>query len=183
MLATASTVLEEGGYKMFTIERIAKLSGVSKPTIYRWWPTKAALLIEVFDTTTTKAVTVADSGSMRSQLLDWFQSVWSVWQAPSKGEAFRSILAEIQTDRVAMEWFKSSFLPHRRKILLEILQRGAARGELKPDVSLETVVDYMWGHNWYHLLVRTTPTQAAFEQIIDTVTVAPPSRHKESPEG
>ena len=173
VLATASAVLQDGGYRMFTIERIAKLSGVSKPTIYRWWPTKAALLIEVFDSATTEAVTIEDVGSMHTQLLEWFRSVWSVWQTPANGEAFRSILSEIQTDQVAMDWFKNSFLPHRRAILLEILQRGADRGELQAGLNFDTIVDYMWGHNWYHLLVRSTPDQMAFEQLIRTVSCKP----------
>lgn len=169
ILDAAAAILQHDGYSKFTIEQIARVSGTGKPTIYRWWPNKTALLIELFDRSTTDPLRVADLGSGRQELLAWFDNLWSVWQRKTYGEAFRSIIAEIQSDRQALEFFSTNFLPHRRQLLLDILERAESRGELRPGLNLNTVVDYMWGHNWYHLLTRTTPKPEAFEQLIDTV--------------
>lgn len=167
------TILERDGYGKFSIEHIARVSGTGKPTIYRWWPNKTALLIELFDRSTAGPLHISDAGSGRQELLAWFDTIWKVWQTDAYGEVFKSIIAEIQTDKRALDFFRDHFLPHRRQLLLDILERAESRGELRPNLNLDTVVDYMWGHNWYHLLTGTVPAAEAFEQLVDTVCLPP----------
>ena len=62
------------------------------------------------------------------------------------------MIAEAQSDPTAIEQWRSRFLPERRRKLLFTLQRAADRGELRPDIKLETVVDILFGYSWYRLL-------------------------------
>src|SRR5258706_10070279 len=47
VLDAACALVEKGGYSTATIEAIAARSGVAKTTIYRWWPNRAALVVDL----------------------------------------------------------------------------------------------------------------------------------------
>jgi len=44
ILDVARTMLSEGGYRELTIDAVAERAGVAKTTVYRRWPSKAALI-------------------------------------------------------------------------------------------------------------------------------------------
>jgi AcrR family transcriptional regulator len=168
ILEAASTILKEKGYSKLTFEGIARLSGAGKPTIYRWWPTKMAILIEIYDKETTRLLTIKDTGSLKSELNQWFSILWDDWQNTVSGETYRSILAEIQSDPKGLEFFNKSYIPKRRNILMQILLRAKERGELEGR-NLEAIVDYCCGFNWYYLLTRATPSKEAIDEIVASV--------------
>ncbi|HEU5121492.1 MAG TPA: TetR/AcrR family transcriptional regulator [Candidatus Saccharimonadales bacterium] len=170
ILAAASTILKEEGYAKLTIEGIARLSGAGKPTIYRWWPSKMAILIELYDNETTKLLAIDETGVLREELTQWFMILWSDWQNTVSGETYRSILAEIQSDPKGLAFFNKSYIPKRRAVLMQILERARQRGELQGR-NLEAIVDYCCGFNWYYLLTHTVPSDSAIEEIVRSVTI------------
>lgn len=171
ILKAASTILKEKGYAKLTIEGIARLSGAGKPTIYRWWPSKMAILIELYDNETTKLLAIKETGSLENEVTQWFIILWDDWQNTVSGETYRSILAEIQSDPKGLEFFNQSYIPKRRAILRQILERAKARGELEHR-DLETIVDYCCGFNWYYLLTHTVPSEAAIKDIVKSIATA-----------
>jgi len=168
ILKAASTILKEKGYSRLTFEGIARLSGAGKPTIYRWWPTKMAILIEIYDKETTRLLTIKDVGSLKNELDQWFSILWDDWQNTVSGETYRSILAEIQSDPKGLEFFTKSYIPKRRHILMQILLRAKERGELEGR-NLEAIIDYCCGFNWYYLLTRTVPSKEAVGEVVRSI--------------
>ena len=69
ILAAAAEILNESGYAGFTIEAVARRAGASKPTIYRWWTGKAALIMEVYELDRKEALSVSDRGSLERELI------------------------------------------------------------------------------------------------------------------
>jgi AcrR family transcriptional regulator len=169
IIEAAATILKEKGYAKLTIEGIARLSGAGKPTIYRWWPTKMAILIELYDRETTRLLTIEDIGSTQQEVREWFDILWHDWQTTVSGETYRSILAEIQSDPKGLEFFNNSYIPRRRQILMTILTRSKKRGELRGR-DLEAIIDYCCGFNWYYLLTHTVPSGAAIDEVIRSIT-------------
>ena len=169
IINAAAEILREKGYAGLTIEGIAKRSGAGKPTIYRWWPNKIAILIELFDRETSRLLKIEDIGSTRQEVTEWFAILWEDWQTTVSGETYRSILAEVQSDPKALEFFNKSYIPHRRDILMDILKRAQDRGELTGR-DLSVIVDYCCGFNWYYLLTHTVPTSKAIAEIVATIT-------------
>jgi AcrR family transcriptional regulator len=168
ILEAASTILKEKGYSKLTFEGIARLSGAGKPTIYRWWPTKMAILIELYDRETTQLLAIDDVGSLKNEVTQWFSILWDDWQSTVSGETYRSILAEVQSDPRGLEFFNKSYLPKRRNILMQILLRAKERGALQGR-SLDTIVDYCCGFNWYYLLTRTAPSKEAIGDVVKSI--------------
>ena len=168
ILEAASKILKEKGYSKLTIEGIARQSGAGKPTIYRWWPSKMAILIELYDRETTQLLAIKETGVLKDEITQWFKILWEDWQTTVSGETYRSILAEIQSDPKGLEFFNETYIPKRRNILLDILQRAEGRGELAGR-NLEAIVDYCCGFNWYYLLTHATPSDEAIAEVVRSI--------------
>jgi AcrR family transcriptional regulator len=88
ILDAAEAVLAEAGYSGFSIEAVARRARAGKPTIYRWWPSKAALLLEVYQR--QKRVAVPDTGRLEDDLAGFLKSLLPHWRETSSGSVFRS---------------------------------------------------------------------------------------------
>jgi len=152
ILDAASCLLQEKGYANFTIEEVARRSGASKSTIYRWWSSKMHLLLDIYGGEVEKALVVPDFGNVEQEIIFLNRAIWKFWRETPSGQAFKSMIAEAQAHPSAIEEWRSRFLPERRRRLLFTLQRAADRGELRPDIKLETVIDILFGYSWYRLL-------------------------------
>jgi AcrR family transcriptional regulator len=64
ILEAAAAILEERGYRAFTMDALVERAGSSKPTIYRWWKNKGALLRDVYERTALTFVTQPDTGDL-----------------------------------------------------------------------------------------------------------------------
>ena len=152
ILDAASRLLQEKGYANFTIEEVARRSGASKSTIYRWWSSKMQLLLDIYGGEVEKDLVIPDFGNIEAEIIFLTRAIWKFWRETPSGQAYKSMIAEVQADPSAIEQWRSRFLPERRRRLLFTLQRAADRGELRPDIKLETVIDILFGYSWYRLL-------------------------------
>jgi AcrR family transcriptional regulator len=152
ILDAATVLLQEKGYANFTIEEVARRSGASKSTIYRWWSSKMHLLLDIYGAEVEKMIPIPDFGNVEEEIIHLVRAIWTFWRETPSGQAFKSIIAEVQADPSAVSKWQSQFLPERRRRVLLTLLRAADRGELCPDIQLEVVIDILFGFNLYRLL-------------------------------
>ena len=151
ILEAAEAVLVEAGYAGFSIEAVARRARAGKPTIYRWWPSKAALLLEVYKR--QKRVDVPDTGSLEDDLVGFLQNLFSHWRETSSGSVFRSLIAEAQSDEAAASG-PAGYADGRRSHTGQIIERAKARGEVAADIDAALVADLMASYAWKHLLTN-----------------------------
>jgi len=165
ILDAARQSLAAHDYGSISIEQIARLAGTGKPTIYRWWPTKAALFMELYSEDASRLFTISDKQNLQEELRLFFDATWRLWQDTTGGRAYRSIIAETQQNEDAFTFFTQTFLPMREQPLREIFERAIARGEL-PSNIVDTLIALIFGFNWYHLLTNTPPTEEECLKVI-----------------
>lgn len=151
ILEAAEAVLVEAGYAGFSIEAVARRARAGKPTIYRWWPSKAALLLEVYKR--QKRVDVPDTGNLEDDLVGFLQNLFSHWRDTSSGSVFRSLVAEAQSDEAAAVAL-NGYADGRRSHTARIIERAKMRGEVVADVDAALVADLMASYAWKHLLTN-----------------------------
>lgn len=170
ILKAAQEVLADTGYQKASIERIAKQAGVGKQTIYRWWPSRAALFMEVYATLAQKHVRPPDEGSLSEDLKKLWKQLSRFYSRTAAGPALAGLLAEAQSDARVAEGFRGEFLVRRRRITLQLLEAAVARGEVRAGVDLERTVDLLAGAVWYRLLVDgAPPTAKGVEELVEQV--------------
>ena len=151
ILDAAEAVLAEAGYSGFSIEAVARRARAGKPTIYRWWPSKAALLLEVYQR--GKRVDIPDTGRLEDDFIGFLKSLLSHWRETSSGNAFRSLVAEAQSDATAAAAL-ADYAKGRRGHTGRMIERARARGEVADDVDATLVADLIASWAWTRLLTN-----------------------------
>ncbi|TGP53945.1 TetR/AcrR family transcriptional regulator [bacterium M00.F.Ca.ET.230.01.1.1] len=149
IVEAAEAVLREAGYAGFSIEAVARRARAGKPTIYRWWPSKAALLIEVYQR--QKHVETPDTGNVEDDLAGFLRNLFAHWRDTPSGNVFRSLIAEAQSDETAAVAL-AEYSKGRRSHTGLMIERAKARGEVAANVDAGIVADLVAAYAWRHLL-------------------------------
>jgi AcrR family transcriptional regulator len=168
ILTAALSLVKQESFSALTIEGIAREAGVGKPTIYRWWPSKAAIVFEALQNYGQQALPVPADGALAERMEIWLQRLFEVLNGQI-GEIVRSLMAEAQRDPVFAIAFRTEFIVMRRQPLLAILRDGIGRGELPVTTDIEVMADLIYGAMWYRLLVQHAPLDAAYAHEIVTL--------------
>jgi len=150
ILEAAEAIMAEAGIAGFSIEAVAKRARAGKPTIYKWWPGKTALLLDVYHRQKPASVHM-DTGSVEGDVFAFLTGVFAHWGDTGAGQIFRFVVAEAQRDDVAAASL-ADYAAERRLQSGEIFQRGIARGELRRDVDVGLCADMLAGFIWQRLL-------------------------------
>jgi AcrR family transcriptional regulator len=146
----AEAVLLENGYAGFSIEAVARRARAGKPTIYRWWPSKAALLLDVYQRQ-KRDIDYGGTDSVEEDMFRFLRSLLTQWRETPTGNIFRSLVAEAQSDPAAAEAL-ADYARERRSHTGQIIGRAIARGEVRPDTDPTLVADLLASYAWTHLL-------------------------------
>src|SRR5215813_7546091 len=95
-LAAAGRILRRDGYPRLTMERVAAESGVAKTTLYRRWPTRAALCKDLYLEIAGRELHMPDKGDVASDLRHIADTVAHLQTRTAAGPAFLGLIAEAQ---------------------------------------------------------------------------------------
>eukprot|EP00873_Tetraselmis_striata_P031523 jgi/Tetstr1/451787/TSEL_038823.t1 len=172
ILDAAEAILREEGLSGFSIEAVARRARAGKPTIYRWWPSKAALLLDVYHGFKNLRQ-FPDTGNFEDDLRGFLNSqLIGFWHGGLCGTVFRSIIAEAQSDPAAAEAL-FAYERGRRKFAEQIVDRAKARGEIDPDSNSAIIVELIAGFAWHRLLTgRLDGSQDDIEAVVAIIGAA-----------
>ena len=167
VLRATSELLLEVGPRAMTTDEIARRSGVSKATVYKWWPTKYAVAIEAFLSEMFAESPDPDTGSAREDFRLTLRGMIHFYAGPS-GRVFAQLLGVAQFDPAVAVELRDRLVGSRRELARAIWDRGVARGELRPDADPEAAVDAVFGPAMYRLVTGHAPLDdAAADAIVD----------------
>ncbi|MFF3919660.1 TetR/AcrR family transcriptional regulator [Streptomyces sp. NPDC001852] len=152
ILTAAYELTTEVGFPDLTIEGIAARAGAGKQTVYRWWPTKADVLLEALALKADLKVSTADQGSFDAELDAFLRDSAALMAFPGVVPVLRSLMAEAQRDADFRRRFQDGFLSKRRAALETIVERAAARGDKPAHLTAALVADLVFGLIWYRVL-------------------------------
>ncbi|MCR8547912.1 TetR/AcrR family transcriptional regulator [Salipiger sp. P9] len=158
ILDAAAALLAERGIAGVSMEAVAKRARAGKATLYRWWPTRGALLMAVYRR--QKQITgYPETGTLEGDVAAVLDTLFAHWRRP-EGRIFRHIIAASQSDddlREALEIYRQERLIG----LGEVFERAAGRGELSGEVPVPEMARTVMAMAWLHLLVDRLDTDTA----------------------
>ena len=170
ILDAANEILEERGFANLTIDEVALRAGVSKPTIYRRWPTKGMLVFEAFSGDFLNRQALPDTGSLRGDLLAALRSWIRVVKDTVTGRTLRGLIAEVQRDPELAEIWRERFVGPVRAHHRAMVDRAVERGEMAPGADPDIVLDMLYGPAYHRLLQSHLPLSDRFAQtVVDTL--------------
>ena len=168
ILAAARALLERGGLTAVTIEAIACKSGISRPTIYRYWPNAPAVAMAAFleasgAPTATKAGR-APLAALRAQL----HALADAFAAPT-GRSIAAMVAAAQSETELAKAFRNEFITRNRDAARVLLERCVQVKLVVPPDDIDLVLDLIFGPLFYRLLMGHAPITRGF---VDQLLVA-----------
>lgn len=172
ILRAVARAVEEGAtLDQLTIDRIAAGAGVGRQTIYRWWPSKGAVLAEAMAETAQRLAPRPDTGSLRDDLRRFLTATFEVaGREPAVG-LLRSVAAEAQRDPGTAAAL-AEFARARRAELVAILEAARDRGEVHGGADAELLAEQAFGVLWYRVAVSGEPVDPELAQRLAAALLA-----------
>jgi AcrR family transcriptional regulator len=163
------TLLQEKSVRDLTIEEVAKRARVGKPTLYKWWPTNATLVLAMLcermapNLERPTALTAEESLRLRvRRLIDAFNGPF--------GKIVAGLIAEGQSDPTIRQAFFDRWVSPRRTATIADLERGKNAGELRSEADAELLNDAIFGAIYYRFLLGLGPFTRRFgEELVEQV--------------
>ncbi|MFI0787689.1 TetR/AcrR family transcriptional regulator [Streptomyces lydicus] len=154
-------LLAAKGYEGLTVEGVAQRSGVNKTTLYRWWPSKGALLGAALTGARRLSLEPADTGSLQGDLESLLQTVVTLLTVPPGSDiAVPALGAATQSPELAVH--VREFFADRLAREQPLFERATARGELPSDADPMLLVDLLAGAAWLRVVLRQLPVEEDF---------------------
>ena len=173
ILRATFKLLRTQGYQGLTIEGVATAAGVGRPTIYRRWASKPALVVAALVHSAVIALPAVDTGSLRGDLVAVQERQVELMRSPESRRITAGLVADLATDPELAETYVRDYLVPRRATVFEVLERAVERGELDADVDLAFVYDMLVGPLFMRAVVWGQPLAPdAAEQTVNVVLAA-----------
>jgi AcrR family transcriptional regulator len=157
VLDAAADLLIEGGMAAATMEAIAARAGVSKATIYKWWPSRGHVALDSLFTRTKPTMAVEAGATLEETLIAQVGALAGLLRDPATASLMRETVAVAQTDPDIRSALDTRWLRPRRAAVEGVLRAAAERGEIRADVDFAAAMDQLFGPLYYRLLFRHEP--------------------------
>jgi len=169
ILDAVQAILQEKSVRDLTMEEVARSAGVGKPTLYKWWPSKAALVLDLFEERMVGTLDIPHAATaeedIRTQARELIRLLGGFF-----GKVARELIAEGQSDPSVLVEYRERYLSKRRAYTRESIARAKETGEFRKDIDADVLIDMLYGPIYYRLLVQHAPLDAAFaDKVIDDV--------------
>jgi AcrR family transcriptional regulator len=168
ILEAADDLLVERGFAGVTMEGIAARAGVAKQTIYRWWNTKADVLMDAFMEDMAEGLPEVDHGDVERDLRAYLRFLAAFLGESETGATFRALIANGHLDPAFGERLDSEYVDAQRQRNRSILERAVQRAELPGDLDVDVEADQLVGPLFYRALVTREPLDERFvDHLVD----------------
>lgn len=169
ILSAAYEILIEDGFPEVTMDKVAARAKASKATLYRWWPSKAALLLEAVHEQPNRYPRFADSGDVREDILSEVQGVIDFYNTAAGG-AMLDLIAQSRHDTALADAIRDRFIIGRRADTAQVLSNGIRQDQIRPNADMEVLIDAIWGAIYYRMLVFHMPFSGAYaERLVSAI--------------
>ncbi|HEX3791878.1 MAG TPA: TetR/AcrR family transcriptional regulator [Pseudonocardiaceae bacterium] len=166
VLDAAADLLIEGGMAAATIEGIAARAGVSKATIYKWWPSRGHLALDSFFTRTMDTIVVNPEDSLAASLTAQLDALCVLFRDTPSGRLMRELAAAAQGDPEVRTALEENWLRPRRTVGAGLLTDAVRRGELRADVDVDAAVDQLFAPVYHRLLFGYAPLRDGLAGVL-----------------
>jgi AcrR family transcriptional regulator len=165
IVRAALQTLVEDGYRSLSMEKVGRLAGVGKATLYRRFASKAELAKAAILHLHQGLEAPADTGSFLGDLAALQEAVLTAGRTSGAPLLLPRLLSEAAEDPELHAIFRRTLVDPRRVALRTVIDRGVARGEIRADVDAEALTDLLTAPYIYRLLIDAGDVSGAVAQV------------------
>jgi AcrR family transcriptional regulator len=160
------------GYSKLSIEAVARRAGAGKSAVYRRWPSKQAMTVDLVSRVALEAVRAPDSGKLVDDVLQFTRDTMAALRHPLVSRIVPDLLAETARNEDLASTLLGNVRTPRRENAALILRRAIERGELPADTDIELGLDLLVGPIYWRLVVIKTPVADDFAERLTAKAIA-----------
>jgi len=169
ILDAARELLTQGSFADFRMEHVAARAGVSKAAIYRRWRSKQALAQDVLVELAGPHIAVVETGDTREELLAAVVNPMRAVTDTPFGPVIRSVMSQIATDPKLGDPFRATVVQARRDEVAKVIERGIARGDLRPDADPAIATELLVGPVYFRVMFGGELTLDFANRVVEAV--------------
>lgn len=162
VLRTVGELLLSEGLADLTFERVARLSGVSKTTIYKWWPSVGALALDGYFHAVEDTLAFPDTGDIRADATAQLHSFVTLMTQTPAGRLVAELIGQAQTDHELAVAYRRLYSAQRRELAVTRFRRAQLAGQVGAHVDVQAIIDQLWGAVYHRLLIPDQPVTREF---------------------
>lgn len=167
VLTAAGELMLEGGLAAATMEAIAARAGVSKRTLYKYWPSRGAVAMEGFMRSAAASWSMPENVPAAESLEELVAATVRLFTGTPAGPLMRSLIADAQSQHEIATAIREQWLRPRRAVAADLLREGIASGEFRGGIDVEVALDLLFAPVYYRLLLghETLTSQFAVTSV------------------
>jgi AcrR family transcriptional regulator len=132
--------LQAVGYVGLTMEGVATRAHTGKAALYRRWPCKENLVVDAIEHALPSPTDLPEHGNVRDDLLDLLRRLTAMLNSPA-GCALQCLMSETERDEAFARLLHERVKEPRKRMFLDLLARGVARGQVRPAAATQLVAE------------------------------------------
>ena len=172
ILESAYTLMATTGLAATSIDAVARHSNVSKMTIYKWWPSREALLIDAFLNQASLMLPLSGTGNPVSRLRRHAAAYTEALQGEF-GKVQLAVISECISKTGSAEMFYERYLSFRRKPMLELIAAGQKDGSIRATGAPGDLYDAIYGSLFYRYVFGIKPLSPAYARNLVDILLTP----------
>jgi len=169
ILEAARQLLTEEGFTRLRLEHVAARARVGKNTIYRRWPSKEDLTLELLLELARPHLAIANVGNTRAELLAAIENpIRAITQSPF-GPVIRAMMSQIAGNPAIGDPFRSAVVAARRAEIARVIERGVGRGDLRADADVSVATELLAGPVYFRLVFGGSLDDDLAIRVVDTL--------------
>src|SRR5215210_2205401 len=169
ILDAARDLLIEAGFAGLRLEHVAARAGVGKAAIYRRWPSKEALALELLMELAAPHLAIRETGDTRHELLAAVTNAMRALVDTPFGPVIRALLSQIAINPSLGDPFRAGVVQARRAEVARVIARGVSRGDLRADVDVDIATELLVGPVYFRLMFGGELTQTFAGRVVDAL--------------
>ncbi|BDI33528.1 TetR family transcriptional regulator [Capsulimonas corticalis] len=163
-------MLQETPVRDLTLEAVARRAHVGRPTLYKWWPSKSALILAMFHERIGSELAPSSDGTVEEILRSKVRFLIRQFHG-FFGKVMADLIAEGQSDPGILSELYERHMRARREATVAEIERGKANGEFAADLDPELLIDAIFGPIYFRLLLRSAPLTEQYGEELVTQTL------------
>ena len=165
VLEAAADLLLEGGLAATTIEAVAARAGVSKVTIYKWWPSRGSVAVDAYFHRYRQTIAFEDTGDLTRDLTGQIRVLIDAFRGRA-GAIMAELIGQAQADPALADILRVQWLEPRRRASADVMERAVARGQIRPGIDVAAVLDQLYAPLYYRLVMQHEPQTAGLADVL-----------------
>ncbi|MFE9749446.1 TetR/AcrR family transcriptional regulator [Saccharothrix saharensis] len=169
ILTATRELITEVGYAKLTIEAIAARAGVGKQTIYRWWPSKGAVVFDsllALSESPDGGIELPDTGDVEADLKAVLRATAAEFADPAFEAPIRALNTEIINDPELAAVYREKMERPIRAAKLRRLRSAQDAGQIPADADLDLLLDLLYAPLAQRWLLRSGPLDDGFADAL-----------------